>query len=473
MYRVIWQYGTDRMGPLDSDLVPARPLALAAGDSLFADLPLVGEAEPVFPRPPLALRADLVAMPESFRQDPLNDLAGYHHAFVEGLEEANRLRERLLNEPDVVYAEIQGRPEPPFIVDEARHKRARIAETRVEALSLHPAPTSGYEDLQVYLNAAPAGIDAKFAWLRPGGRGQDVTIVDIESGWNFGHEDLKEKQIGVIHGINTDSDHGTAVLGIYSGDHNAFGVTGIAANAIAAAASATYDFVHGKWNAEAAVMYAADRLRPGDVVLLEMHAPGPNATGQGQTGFIPVEYWQSEFAAIQYAVQRGVNVVEAGGNGGEDLDDPVYDDRFSRSNRDSGAILVGGGSSAFQADARSRIWWSNYGSRLDVQGWGEDIVTTGGRSRPTYHDLLDHADPSRCYTKSFGGTSGASPIVVGAVACITGCLRAADKPVLSPGEMRRLLTETGTPQTDGGDGAASQHIGPLPDLKAALEQLGI
>ena len=67
-----------------------------------------------------------------------------------------------------------------------------------------------------------------------------MTIIDIESGWNFDHEDLITQQIGVISGINQNSDHGTAVLGIYSGDDNNTGVKGIVPNAISGAVSAIY-----------------------------------------------------------------------------------------------------------------------------------------------------------------------------------------------------------------------------------------
>jgi len=473
MYKVIWQYDETRMGPINSEIVPPVPLPNDLRDPLFADIPILGTPEPVFSRHPLALRSTMITMPDVLREDPINDLASYQHVFVSDFDTALLLKDRLSNEPDVRYTDIQGRLRQPFIIDEDRRRRIIKLDVQSERLSLHPSSTSNFESIQGYLNPAPSGINAKYAWNLQEGREGGVTIIDIESGWNFDHEDLIARQIGVISGINQNRDHGTAVLGIYSGDDNNTGVIGIVPNAISGAVSAIYDWPKQKWNAADAIYTAANRLRPGDVILLEMHAPGPNAEGQGQVGYIAIEYWQPEFAAIKYAVSLGINVVEAAGNGGENLGDAVYQGRFNRELRDSGAILVGGGASALQPDARSRIWWSNYGSRLDVQGWGEDIVTTGGRQTPSYHDLVDHEDPSKCYTQSFGGTSGASPIVVGAVAAITACLKGAGEQPLDPLTLRELLSNTGTPQTDGNDGSVSERIGPLPDLQRALSSLGL
>ena len=48
---------------------------------------------------------------------------------------------------------------------------------------------------QTYLNVAPGGIDARYAWTFPGGDGQGQRLVDIERGWTFNHEDL------LAHGI--------------------------------------------------------------------------------------------------------------------------------------------------------------------------------------------------------------------------------------------------------------------------------
>jgi hypothetical protein len=468
MYRVIWQYSPSRVGTIKDLKMSGDPLP-SPGESLFSEVPLLGRPEPVFRPPSRSLRDKLSRLPDSFTSEPMHDLAAYYHAFVRSRPEAERLRDRLRNEPDISYAEIQARPEEAFFLDRLRYSRQ--VETITSDGAPLPGPPATFESLQRYLDPAPTGIDARHAWSHAGGRGDKVTIVDIEHGWNFEHEDLRQNQSGVFFGVSNDSDHGTAVLGIYSGDHNGFGVKGIAPEARAAAASATYDSVRGKWNAADAIRAAADRLSPGDVILLEMHAPGPNATGQGQMGYIPVEYWRPEFAAIRYATQRGIYVVEAAGNGGEDLDSPVYQGTFSRSLRDSGAILVGAGASPFQQAPRSRLWWSNHGSRVDVHGWGEDIVTTGGRSASHYRDLVDDPDPSRCYTQSFGGTSGASPMVVGAVACISGIVRAAGHLVLSPAAMRQLLSDTGTPQEDGAGAPKTQSIGPLPDLRRCIERL--
>ena len=43
---------------------------------------------------------------------------------------------------------------------------------------------------QGYLDAAPRGIDARYAWRFPGGDGAGATVVDLEQGWDFDHEDL-------------------------------------------------------------------------------------------------------------------------------------------------------------------------------------------------------------------------------------------------------------------------------------------
>ena len=74
----------------------------------------------------------------------------------------------------------------------------------------------------------------------------------------------------------------------------------------------------------AAIRAAADALSAGDIILIELHRPGPGASGSGQDGFIAMEWWPGEFDAIRYASNKGVMVVEAAGNGSRNLDDPIY-----------------------------------------------------------------------------------------------------------------------------------------------------
>jgi len=155
-------------------------------------------------------------------------------------------------------------------------------------------------------------------------------------------------------------------------------------------------------------------------------------------------------------------VLAAAGNGwanqgpGYNLDDPACEGAFDRTKRDSLAIIVGAGTSA----SRKRMGFSDYGSRVDVQGWGVSVASTG------YGDAYNPGDdPRRFYTYSFGGTSSATPIVAGAVLAIQGVRKACGLPPATPVEMRDLLVRTGTPQ----GGPADEHIGPLPSIQAALE----
>ncbi len=104
-------------------------------------------------------------------------------------------------------------------------------------------PTDNLMDEQVYLEPAPEGVDARYAWRFSGGRGEGVRGIDIESDWNFQHDDLLKIHVIVVYGDISAwyRDPGTAVLGIIGGDRNDFGVVGVAAGALLGAASADYD----------------------------------------------------------------------------------------------------------------------------------------------------------------------------------------------------------------------------------------
>ena len=232
-------------------------------------------------------------------------------------------------------------------------------------------------------------------------------------------------------------------------------------------------------------MQAADALSAGDIILLELHRPGPRFDFQArddQRGYIAIEWWPDDLAAVRYATGKGVIVVGAAGNGAENFDVALYDARpagfpaswrnpLNPANPGSGAVVVGAGAPPpgthgrdHGAD-RSRLGFSNYGARLDAQGWGREVTTTG------YGDLQGGADETRWYTDRFSGTSSASPIVVGALACLQGIQLSAGRPALTPAKAVEVLRATGSPQQDGPNGPAGQRIGNRPDIRAAVGYL--
>ncbi len=275
----------------------------------------------------------------------------------------------------------------------------------------------------------------------------------MEYGWVLNHEDLELTASAIINtGTPADPygpDHGTAVLGEIGGKRNGYGVTGItpAARMLVAAANTT----EYRYSPERAITLAAGALDPGDVILIEQQFPACNGSDYG-----PLEWYLPVFDAIANATAQGIIVVEAAGNGSVFLDSASCNGRFDRSQWDSGAIIVGAGS----PQDRSRKWFSSYGSRVDVQGWGSGVMTSG------YGDGFNGGgDPRQTYTPDFGGTSSASPIVASGVVALQGALKARGLALASPAEMRSVLAATGTPQT------GTENIGPLPNLPAAWEEL--
>lgn len=228
-----------------------------------------------------------------------------------------------------------------------------------------------------------------------------------------------------------------------------------------------------------AIRKAADLLSAGDIILIELHRPGPNATGSGQFGFIAMEWWPDDYAAIRYATNKGVIVVEAAGNGSQDLDAAVYNTRpvgfpaswrnpFNPANPTSGAVVVGAGApppgthGRNHGPDRSRLGFSNYGRRVDCQGWGREVTTTG------YGDLQGGTNEDLWYTDTFSGTSSASPIVVGALACVQGVLRSQGGTLLTPARAITTLRATGSPQQNAPDRPATQRIGNRPNLRQLI-----
>ncbi len=429
---VIQLSGNEFVSPANkSDLSPLRN-ALASSEKNLK--------KPLINRPNKSLKNLKVSL-EASSGRKLADFSLYFTIDVSGPAEAERLVNDL-NQLDMVEIAY---PQP-------------VPE---EAGDIAP-PTPDYEPNQYYLYSAPGGIDAAYANTLPGGDGSGVKLIDIEYAWTEDHEDL-DKAVGAVITPEGGSygQHGTAVIGEMIAGDNGYGVTGICPGADLGLISVT------ALSVPQAVFLALDYMQPGDLMLIELHAPGPRYNFQvreDQLGYVCMEYWQDVFDAYQYAWAAGMIVIEPAGNGAEDYDTHLYGQLFDTTYRNSHAIMVGGGAPPTGTSGidRSRMSWSNYGERVNLQGQGAEVYTTG------YGTLFDGGgDPNQEYTSTFAGTSSASPVVMGAATCLQGYYKSTYGVPAGADYIRDVLVSTGSPQQFN----ITQHIGPRPDLQAAIASL--
>ncbi|MEZ5082270.1 MAG: GEVED domain-containing protein [Bacteroidales bacterium] len=339
-----------------------------------------------------------------------------------------------------------------------------IYQARPYPLPVEPPIPPNYQNSQGYLKAAtlnPSGIDALYAWTQTGGSGSGITICDLEYSWNYNHADITK---GIGSSLNTwtdpgyGNDHGTAVIGQLVSDNNGWGTTGICYDAGLKTCGTYYGTPSPDWNVPGAMALAIANLSPGDIILLEQQWDY-----NGSAGYVPIEWWTNSntsqtnnavYAAIVNAVANGIHVVEAGGNGNMNTGLLSW---FGN----SGAVIVGAGG-ATSGNDRQRLSFSSFGPRFDLQGWGQNVTTTG------YGDLYSAEGINYYYTGAFNGTSSASPIVAGAIACTQGFYLAnVSATPLTPSQMKSHLVTYSNPQVFGITG----NIGPRPDLNQGIVAL--
>jgi serine protease len=310
---------------------------------------------------------------------------------------------------------------------------------------------------QHHLDAAPTGIDAKWAWAALGVDGTGIDFGDVEQGWNTDHDEFKPTPPVRVMPPSWDNptwrDHGTSALALVVGADNGAGIVGIAPGVHAVRLVSHWDGTTDA-NMADAIAKAADGLAAGDVLLLEI---------QGGAGY-PVERMDGglEMVAIKAATNKGIIVIEPAGNAADDLDD-AFTDGWPE---DSGTIMVGASvgdppGSGYGAIAHAPV--GNVGKRINCFATGLELVSAGKGDMPGSGPGTNQA-----YTNTFGATSGAAAIVAGAALLVQHMYMAVTgNSRLTPIGMRALLSANGTPQ-----GAPWQgNIGTMPNLRRVAGRL--
>jgi hypothetical protein len=314
--------------------------------------------------------------------------------------------------------------------------------------------TSNFEANQTYLGADP-GINMQYAWDL-GLSGTGIKVRDIEYGCNFNHEELNSVNVSIAPGMTISTsatssytEHGTSVFGVVMADKGIYGVSGLAYGA-------QEMILFPEWQQSGydrifAVSQAIQNSQSGDVIIYEMQAY------DASNNLLPAEYDLTVWNLTKAATDAGIIIVEAAANGSLNLDSSTYADYMSRGN--SGAILVGAGSPSIN---HFKSTFSNYGSRVDVQGWGGNVFTSGFYG--SYFTV--GGDLNQSYT-NFAGTSSATPMVASCVIVLQSYYHGLTGNYLSPLEMRNLLVNTGIPQGN----PITGNVGPLPNMQSALNAI--
>ena len=261
------------------------------------------------------------------------------------------------------------------------------------------------------------------------------------------------------------TEHGTATMGVLFGQNGIYGVTGIAHGA-------SQVWLYPEWQQSGysrtnAITQALNNSTIGDVIVFEMQAYGLNGTVSNPR-FVPAEYDILVWNLTKALTDSGRIVVAAAGNGYQDLDSPDYQTYMGYG--DSGAIIVGGGTAntthaIFPPYVVSGVTYtSTYGSRVDVQGWFENVRSTG--AIPGSGFTLVGSDFNQSYM-TFTGTSSATAQLGGVVTVLQSHYKSQTNNTLTSQQMRTILKNTGIPQ--GGD--LSKNIGPFPNMLAAVNYI--
>lgn len=228
------------------------------------------------------------------------------------------------------------------------------------------------------------------------------------------YADLEQHSYGNHDVTGPDAGHGTHVAGIIAAERgNNEGVDGIAPEVRIMAIRAVPDGDERDKDVANAIRYAADN--GADIINMSFGK-----------AFSPRKRAVDE--AVKYADERGVLIIHAAGNNGEDLavapsyPNPVYLDGGRAAN------WIEVGASSWKGADSLAAPFSNYGrDQVDVFAPGVDILST---------------EPDGEYGRN-SGTSMAAPVVSGLAALIM-----AYYPDLGAADVKRIILESSTKRVD-------------------------
>lgn len=225
-------------------------------------------------------------------------------------------------------------------------------------------------------------------------------------------EDYKERIYGNNDVIGPDSSHGTHVSGIIAADrHNSLGIRGISENALIMPIRAVPNGDERDKDVANAIYYAVDNgAHIINMSFGKSYSPGKKHVDK----------------AVRYAKRKGVILIHAAGNSGEEVNATNnFPNRWlDRRNRLFGKTRVAGnwmevGASARVGDENLPGSFSNYSEKaVDLFAPGVDVYST---------------IPGNEY-QSNSGTSMAAPVVSGVAALIM-----AYYPELKPAQIKEIL----------------------------------
>jgi subtilisin family serine protease len=324
-----------------------------------------------------------------------------------------------------------------------------------------PPTTPDFMVNQTYIGSNP-GLNMQYAWDL-GLKGEGIRVRDVEYGFNNNHEDLHQENAFIAPGMNISSnatssytEHGTPVFGLIMAGNDGYGMTGLAHEVTEMVLFPEWQEIG--YNRINAVNQSIQNSTAGDIILYEMQEDGP---ASGTSDFVPAEYNNVIWDLTKAASDAGIVIVAAAGNGNQNLNGPLYTSYMSRGN--SGAIIVGAGTPDLNHNKffQSGWWGSTYGTRVDLQGWAQNVFACGYGTA-----IIINNDINQGYT-NFSGTSSATPMVAACAIVLQSYYHSLTGNYLTGPQLRIILKETGIPQGNPSAG----NVGPFPNMETALQRV--